>query len=175
MATSKLAPVTYEEVSKNLADYAVNRDEIKALVGTLPKDQNINTVTLDYELQILKIISVGWSINVYMDRHPKKMAVSELFWSQIRDFSHSISNVTELMIGQDIDYFQTLKDRFEVYVTSLDTGKVESDPASAIGPAFARICNDADNPFTTITGARIFNYSVRAAKEYLDSVQLSSE
>ena len=44
---------------KNLAEYAVDRDDIKVFVHNLPQDQNINTVTVDYELQLLKIISVG--------------------------------------------------------------------------------------------------------------------
>lgn len=175
MGTAAKEPATYDEICKNLAEYSVDRDDIKELVLSLPGDQGINTVTVEYELQILKIISVGWSINVYMGQHPKKMAVSELFWNLIREYSQSISNVTELMIGQDIDYFQILKDRFNTYVTSLDTSSVESDPASAIGPAFAKLCKNEDNPFTTITGARIFNYSVRSTKEYLDAMGLCQD
>lgn len=174
MATSKKEPETFETICKNLAEYAVNRDEIKELVLSLPTDQGINTVTVEYELQILKIISVGWALNVNMGSHPKKMAVSERFWGLIREFSKEISNVTGLMIGHDIDYFQILKDRLDVYVKSLDSCVKDSDPASAIGPAFAEICKASDNPFTTITGARIFNYSVRATKEYLDALGIQS-
>jgi hypothetical protein len=172
MATSKKEAITetYETTCKNLAEYAVNRDDIKDLVLTLPKDQNINTVTVEYELQILKIVSVGWSLNVNMENHPKKLAVSEMFWNHIREFSKEISNVTGLMIGHEIDYFEILKERFNVYVKSLDMCVKDSDPASAIGPAFAEICKANDNTFTIITGSRIFNYSVRATKEYLDSL-----
>ena len=155
---------------KNLAEYAVDREDIKALVQGLPKDRSINTVTLDYELQLLKIISVGWSLTVHMEDHPRKMEAAELFWNMIRNFSKEISTVTGLMIGHDIDYFQLLKERFDYYVSSLDNALKKDDPASAIGPAFAESCKDKDNAFVTITGARIFAYSSQAVKDYLESL-----
>lgn len=164
-----------ESMCKNLAEYAVDRDDIKALVHTLPTDQNINTVTLDYELQLLKIISVGWGLTAYMENHPQKLQAAELFWNMIRDFSKEISTVTELMIGHTVDYFELLKERFDYYVSSLEKAVKNDDPASAIGPAFAESCNDKDNPFITITGARIFLFSTKAVKEYLDSMGLSSQ
>ncbi|MBU1171247.1 MAG: hypothetical protein KKD44_16935 [Proteobacteria bacterium] len=162
-----------ETICKSLAEYAVERDDINDLVQSLPTDMNINTVTLSYELQLLKIISVGWSFSVFMADHPKKNQAAEVFWSLIRDFSKDISNVTGMMIGHTIDYFQLIKDRFDYYVSCLDQAVKNDDPASAIGPAFAESCKDTDNPFITITGARIFNYSSHAVKEYLGSVGLS--
>lgn len=163
------------DLCKNLAEYAVDREDIKALVQSLPTGQNINTVTLDYELQLLKIISVGWGLAVYMENHPQKLAAAELFWNMIRDFSKEISTVTELMIGHNVDYFNLLKERFDYYVSSLTTSARNDDPASAIGPAFAESCKDKDNPFVTITGARIFMYSTRAVKEYLDSLNVARQ
>lgn len=162
-----------ETMCKNLAEYAVDREDIKAMVQSLPTDQEINTVTVDYELQLLKIISVGWALTVYMEDHPQKLLAAEMFWNFIRGFSKEISTVTELMIGQDIDYFQMLKDRFDYYVSSLESAVKNDDPASAIGPAFAESCKDKDNAFVTITGARIFTYSTQAVKEYLDSLGIA--
>ena len=164
-----------ETMCKNLAEYAVDREDIKAMVQCLPKDQNINTVTLDYELQLLKIITVGWSLTVYMENHPQKLQAAELFWSMIRDFSKEISTVTELMIGHNVDYFNLLKERFDYYVSSLTKAVNNDDPASAIGPAFAESCKDKDNPFINLTGARIFTYSTQAVREYLDSLGLSMQ
>lgn len=156
-------------ICKNLAEFAVDREDIKALVQTLPKDQEINTVTVDYELQLLKIISVGWSLSVFMGDHPDKNRAAETFWTLIRDFAKGISDVTGLMIGHDIDYFQLLKERFDYYVSSMDRAVKKDDPASAIGPAFAGSCKHDNNPFVTITGARIFNLSMDAVREYLMS------
>jgi hypothetical protein len=159
---------------RNLAEYAVDRDDIKVLVHNLPKDQNINTVTLDYELQLLKIISVGWALSVCMENHPDKTAAAVEFWNLINGFSKDISQVTNMMIGHDVDYFQLIKDRFDYYLKSMDKKVTGDDPASAIGPAFAECCKDKDNPFVVITGARIFSYSVRGVKEYLESLGIQT-
>lgn len=160
---------------KNLAEYAVDRDDIKVLIHNLPKDQNINTVTVDYELQLLKIISVGWALSVCMENEPKKTEAAMEYWNLIRGFSKDISQVTNMMIGHDVDYFQLIKDRFDYYVKSLDRKTAKDDPASAIGPAFAECCKDKENPFVTITGARIFTYSVRGVKEYLESLGIKAD
>ena len=159
---------------KNLAEYAVDRDDIKTLVHNLPRDQNINTVTVDYELQLLKIISVGWGLSVCLSDSPMKNKIAEEFWSLIRSISKDISQVTNMMIGHDLDYFQTIKERFDHYVRSLDKCIVKTEPASAIGPAFAECCKAADNPFIIITGARIFTYSVRGVKEYLETLGIQT-
>lgn len=172
MGQSEKKPDTLADICKNLAEYAVNRDEIKELVQTLPKNRNINSVTVEYELQLLKIVTIGWSISVYMLKNKKKELFELKFWELIREFSKDISNVSSLMIGHDIDYFDLIKKRLDTYVKSFDNAASESDPASAIGPAFADICKDKDNAFTVITGARLFNYSVRATKEYLESESL---
>lgn len=172
MAAKEKQPDTLENICKNLAEYAVEREEIKKLVQTLPGDQGLNTVTVEYELQLLKIITIGWSISVYMKANDKKQLFEQKFWELIREFSKDISNVTSMMIGHDIDYFDLIKQRFDTYVNSLNGASKEADPASAIGPAFAEICNDKDNAFVVISGARLFNYSVRATKEYLESEQM---
>ncbi|GAB6094458.1 hypothetical protein JCM14469_07100 [Desulfatiferula olefinivorans] len=160
-------------VCRNLAEYAVDREDINALVAALPRDREINTVTVDYELQLLKIVSVGWSLSAFMTDHPDKTVAAETFWGLIRDFSKDISNVTGLMIGQSIDYFQLLRQRLDHYVASLDRAVKSDDPASAIGPAFAAACK-ADDPFVTITGARVFTYTSAAVKDYLGSQGLST-
>ena len=155
---------------KILAEYAVDRDDIKVFVHNLPKDQNINTVTVDYELQLLKIISVGWALSVCLENHPQKSQAAVEFWNLIRGFSKDISEVTQMMIGHDVNYFELIKERFDYYVNSLSRTVSGEDLTSAIGPAFAECCKDKDNPFVTLTGARIFSYSVRGVREYLESL-----
>lgn len=172
MATQEKEKTTLDIICKNLAEYAVDRDEIKKLVEALPRDQNINTVTIEYELQLLKVITIGWGIAVYMKGFEKKQLFELKFWELIREFAKDISNVTSLMIGHDIDYFDLIKQRFDSYVKSLDTAPNDEDPASAIGPAFAEICQDPENAFVVISGSRLFNYSVRATKEYLEAENL---
>ena len=43
----------------------MDREDVKDLVANLPEETDIRGVTVEYELQILKIISVGWSISYY--------------------------------------------------------------------------------------------------------------
>ncbi len=173
MGTSEKTPDSLENICKNLAEFAVERDEIKSLISTLPQDMNINTVTLEYELQLLRVVATGWSISVYMASSPQKQLFESKFWELIREFSKDISNVTSLMIGHDLDYFDLVKQRFDYYLKTFETSDNNADPASAIGPAFAESCKDNDNAFVVITGARLFNHSVRATKEYLEAEKLS--
>ena len=54
-----------EKAAEALFNFAVDREDVKALVANLPEETDIQGVTVEYELQILKIISVGWSISYY--------------------------------------------------------------------------------------------------------------
>jgi hypothetical protein len=54
-----------EKAGEALFNFAVDREDVKALVANLPEETDIQGVTVEYELQILKIISVGWSISYY--------------------------------------------------------------------------------------------------------------
>ena len=51
-----------EKVRDDLFNFAIDRGDIKWLMERLPNEANVKRNTVEYELQILKIISVGWSI-----------------------------------------------------------------------------------------------------------------
>ena len=172
MASSEKQVVTVQDVSETLVNYAIDREDLKGIITALPDNQGINTITLDYELQLLKIISVGWSISVHMDGREKKTVLSETFWHTINEFSKNVSEVSYLTIGQKIDYFQLLKERLDTYILSLETAEKGSDPAACIGTTFATCCKDMDNPFVAITGSRIFNMAVQGVKEYLGAITI---
>ncbi len=163
-----------EKISERLVEFAIDREDIKLIVNGLPEDQDINKAVVDYEIQILKIISVGWSISIHMADHPLKEQVAETFWHKLNTFSHTLSETASLTTGQTIDYFQILKDRFDEYLGNLQNSKLKSDPASAVGPTFAELCRHKDNPFVVISGARIFNLSINSIREYLQTEGLLS-
>ena len=100
-----------DKAGEDLFSFAVDREDVKALVANLPEETDIQGVTVEYELQILKIISVGWSISYYLEKSPQKTQLAELYWQTVQQFSESLSSSTELMTGHAIDYFQILKDR----------------------------------------------------------------
>jgi len=138
----------------------------------LPKEANIKRSTVEYELQILKIISVGWSISYYLENNPNKNQLLELFWMAIYEFSQHLSTTTELMIGQDIDYFQILQERLDMYVNAMAQNPGAPEPSTVIGPEFARTCGNADDIFTFMAGSKMFLSITGQVKEYLEAIKL---
>lgn len=59
---------TGHHAATDLFDFAVDREDTKALMARLPADTAANRVAVEYELQALRIISVGWSISYYLER-----------------------------------------------------------------------------------------------------------
>ncbi|MGD9098642.1 MAG: hypothetical protein PVF97_11180 [Desulfobacterales bacterium] len=157
-----------------LFDYAVDRQDVKWLMNQLHAEADVNRHTVEYELQILKIISVGWSIAYHLENAPARQPLLEAFWNAVRAYAQSLSQTTELMIGQDIDYFQTLRDRLDTYLATMSASSEKNDPATVIGPAFAANCGNADDLFTRMAGAKMFVSVVSRVKTYLDHLAESS-
>jgi hypothetical protein len=161
-----------EKAGEDLLDFAVDREDIKWLMDRLPEEADIKRVTVEYELQILKIIGVGWSLSYYLGNSPQKTTLLELYWNSINEFSRGLSTTTEYMIGQNIDYFQILKDRLDMYVAALAKNPESPKPALVIGPEFARICGNVDDIFTFMTGSKMFIATVNKVKAYLEAIKL---
>ncbi len=174
MATAAKREVTLQKMCENLASFAVDREDIKQLLTTLPSDEAINPVSVEYELQLLKIISAGWSINVYMDGKPEKELLSENFWLIIREFSKGLSETLNLMSGADVDYFDTLKERLNTYLSTMENAG-SGEPVQVVGPEFARLCGSPENAFVTLNGARIFHLTATSVEEYIGSVDIVPE
>jgi len=161
-----------EKAGEDLLDFAVDREDVKWLMDRLPAIADIKRVTVEYELQILKIISVGWSLSYYLKDSSQKTELLEKYWEAINEFSLGISTTTEYMIGQNIDYFQILKERLDNYVTALSKNPDAPEPALVIGPEFARICGNADDVFTFMTGSKMFISTIKKVKAYLEAIKL---
>jgi hypothetical protein len=115
---------------------------------------------------------VGWSISYYLEEGPQKNQLAEFYWQAVQQFSKSISASTELMTGHEIDYFQILKDRLDMYLGALHENPYVSQPVSVIGPEFARTCGNVDDAFTVLTGAKMFSATIGSVKEYLEAIKL---
>ena len=161
-----------EQAGEDLLDFAVDREDVNWLMDRLPEEADIKRVTVEYELQILKIIGVGWSLSYYLENCPQKTALLELYWNLINGFSLGISTTTKYMIGQNIDYFKILKDRLDMYVNALSENPDASEPALVIGPEFAKICGNADDIFTFMTGSKMFISTINKVKSYLEAIKL---
>ena len=76
------------------------------------------------------------------------------------------------MIGQNIDYFDILKGRLNMYVAALEKHPDAAEPALVIGPEFARTCGNVDDIFTFMTGSKMFISTINRVKEYLETIKL---
>jgi len=161
-----------EKAGEDLFNFAVDREDTKTLMAHLSEEADIHRNTVEYELQILKIISVGWSITYYLENSPFKNQITEHYWTAVHEFSKSLSTTTELMIGQNIDYFQVLKDRLDSYVEAMVSKPDAPEPAVVIGPEFARTCGNVDDVYTVMTGSRMFVATIGSVKKYLERIRL---
>ena len=173
MSDNEKKKTVVEQAAEDLFNYAIERDDVKGLLANLSPAARVKPTTVEYELQLLKIITVGWSISYFLDGTPRRKAtLSQIFWEAINAFSKGLSETTGLMIGQDIDYFDTLKARLDTYLAIMAEQPEAADPTEVIGPAFARQCGDGEDIFTSMAGAKMFNSASQSVRQYLEAVKL---
>lgn len=165
-------PTPIQQAGSDLFNFAIDREDVKWLMDRLPETAAVTRHTVEYELQILKIITVGWSIVYCLEESPHKTPLSEIFWEGIREFSGGLRQTTELMTGQDIDYFTTLRERLDMYVESLNKNPETPDPAAVIGPTFAFVCGNTEDIFTAMTGSKMFATAFGRVRAYLEAVEM---
>ncbi len=160
-----------EQAGEDLFNYAIDREDVKWLLARLPDGAETKTGMVEYELQLLKIISVGWSLSFHLESSARKTPLLECFWETVYEFSQKLSTTTGMMIGHDVDYFQTLRDRLDFYVEALGRSRKKNDPAHVIGPEFADVCGDRGNLFLAHTGSKLFLSAVSRVKAYLTAIR----
>jgi len=116
MAKASNADTSLEKVSENLVNFSVDRDDLNRIMAMLPEDESVNRVTVEYEIPLLKIVSVGWAVAYFLENKPEKKVLLESFWQAIDEFSRSLSDVTNLTTGAEINYFHMIKERVDNYV-----------------------------------------------------------
>lgn len=161
-----------QQAGEDLFNYAIDREDTKWLLARLHPQATVKPAKVEYELQILKIITVGWCISYYLEHSRYEEPLAELFWQSIHQFSHELSETTGLLIGQDIDYFNLLKERLDQYVQTLNAKPEASEPARVIGPEFAKLCGDEKDLFAFMTGSKMFLSVLERVKRYLQSAKL---
>jgi hypothetical protein len=163
---------TIEDVPMDLFNYAVDREDLKTLLASFPDGAAVNRSKVEYELQILKFIGVGWSISYFLQASPYKDPITEDYWRAVHELSRSISSSAALMAGKEIDYFQELRDRLDLYINALADKPDAPEPAVVIGPEFARICGGSDDVHTVMAGAKMFIVLLGSVREYLETMHL---
>jgi hypothetical protein len=166
--------LSIEKIAQNLSTFAIDRTELKQLLEAIPADTPLNLTTFEYELQLLKILSVGWAISFFMPAEDKhKGPLAELFWGHIRDISNNISMLTQTTSGAKVDYFEILKTRLDTYLDVMKNSPDEAgNPAGIIGPVFASVCNSENDAVAILAGTKMFTLTLGAVKEYLNAVKI---
>ncbi len=159
------------KAAETLFNYAIERDALKQMVAHLPDEKNIRKVTVEYELQLLKIISVGWGISYFMSDHPLKEVLSEAFWHHIQTLSQGVSKASSASIGKEVDYFAIIKERLDIYVNALQHFADAPDTAKVIGATFAKLCGDEANSYIILAGKRVFSLASASVKNYVQALQ----
>jgi hypothetical protein len=174
MGQQKNTPLTPQQLARNLATFAFDRTDVKELLATLKENHNLNLTAIEYELQILKILSVGWGISFFMLATDKnKPPLTQAFWDHIRETSNNISTLTNTTTGQSIDYFDILKQRLDTYLAIMQKNPdAAKNPANIMGPTFARACNIEDDSFAILIGTKMFTLTLGSVKEYLNMVKI---
>jgi hypothetical protein len=160
-----------EKATADLLDYAVDREDIKWLLARVPQAASVPQQTVAYELQILKIIGVGWGLSFYLPSGGFKQQLQEAYWAAVRDVSRQLSSAAGLLAGQDIDYFQVLKERLETYVEALENAPEAPEPAAAIAPVFAASCGNGTDLFALHAGKRMFTAALTNVRAYLETIK----
>ncbi len=161
-----------EKTGEDLFNFAIDREDVKWLMNHLPPEADVKRTTVEYELQILKIIMVGWSISYYLANSSQKNVLLECYWNAVNEFSRDLTTTMEYLIGQDIDYFQVLKDRLDTYVEAMARNPEASEPAAVIGPEFSKACGNENDIFTFMTGSKMFISTTTKVRQYFEAIKL---
>jgi len=174
MPEVKRKKVDVDEMLEMLIDLAVDRRDLKRLLSGLPEKDEINPVAVEYELQILQILGVGWGISYFMEETDKKKIIAMKFWEAINELSKKITSALTPSLGSKFDYFAILKERVDLYVKAVNERSDVSDPGAVIGPLFAGLCGNDSDSYIIIAGKAAFNLSLGGVKRYLQSVYIDN-
>jgi len=164
-----------EKVSEDLFTFAFDGQDVNMLMDQLPQQSNVERNAVEYELRILKIVSVGWCLSYYIEDIHLKTELTNLYWKGVCEFSRNISTTTGQLIGQNIDYFEILKNRLDGYIASLQSQPKAPEPAVVVGPAFAENCGNKDEVYAVLVGSRMFVSVLARIKKYLIDLQIVEE
>jgi hypothetical protein len=174
MEASKKELLSIEKIAQDLATFAIDREDLKELMASLPIGTSIDLTAVEYELQILKILTTGWAISFFIPATElHKQTVNTLYWEFIREISQNISSMTETTTGKTIDYFNILKERLDSYLKEMqENPSSQTDPAAVMGLAFADACKTPDDPVAILIGTKMFTLTLGSVKEYLNAVEI---
>ena len=156
-----------KQLAHLLLNIAVNQRETKAALGGVETEAPINWVAVEYELQLMRIVTVGWAIAYFSDDIPVPEGLDETFWEGVRAYCTAVSAMTEPVLGSGADYFGTVRQRLEYYVRVMTHFADAADPVRVVGPAFAKLCGCEDSQEVIDIGRRVFSRCLARVQKQL--------
>ncbi|MFW6335142.1 MAG: hypothetical protein ACOC0W_07700, partial [Desulfosalsimonas sp.] len=86
-----------QKAGEDLFNFAVDREDVKELVAGLPESAGVEATAVEYELPLLKIITVGWSAAYLMENSQHRQPFMNVYWNAVRDFSRNLSDTAGLV------------------------------------------------------------------------------
>lgn len=157
-----------------LTGIATNREIIKRELAKLPVDDpGFSKTTVEYELQLLRIVFTGWALSYFIGDHPLKNELAEAFWFSVHAFAKQVSTMASVSTpDKTIDYFEAIRERAQCYTEAMNTGISEADPAIVVGAVFLKLCGDVDAQAIADAGKQVFVNTLNTVKLYLDTVTI---
>lgn len=159
-----------ERAGEQLFQFAIDRGDMQTILNALPAPGTSQRTAMEYEIQLLRIVAVGWAIAFFLADDRLAEPVGECFWQQVRAFSGTLSTSASLATDATIDYFAVLKQRLDYYLETLNAAGKIAEPAGVIGPAFAEACGDGQDAVACLAGSKMFVHTLHAVREYLDGI-----
>lgn len=162
-------PLNIQQLAQTLSTFAIDRTDVKSFLTMVPEKCHPHLNSIEYELQILKILSVGWAISFFMPATDKnKEPITQIFWDNIREISTHVSTLAATTTGNPINYFDILKKSLDTYLGIMQENlDMHKTPAEIIGPAFARACDTENDSHVILIGTKMFTQTLGAIKTVL--------
>ncbi len=168
-------PTTVAEAAEALAGFAMDRGEIKIQLDNIPDEADIDKTLLEYEIQLLRIVFTGWALSFFMPDLPQKNDLAKSFWLIIYQLAQKISELVSSTSGIEVNYFDSIRERTEIYTGAMTSASEGADPAEIIGSAFAGLCDNVESQPIIDSGKWMFGSTLATVKAYLDSIEIHQE
>ncbi|MGD8366587.1 MAG: hypothetical protein PVG78_03010 [Desulfobacterales bacterium] len=167
MTHSTQGPISAKQLSHRLLNIAVNQRETKADISGVQSKAAVNWVAVEYEMQMMRIVAVGWAISYFSSEAAAPENLSETFWEGVGVYCAAVSSMTAPVLGSGSDYFGTVRQRLDHYVQVMAHFPDVADPARVIGPTFAKLCGCGENADVISLGRRVFSRCLARVQEQL--------
>ena len=171
MTLPKTTSLNIDELTEILSDFAIDRTEMHELLSNFPSETGFNRTTVEYEIQILRILGVGWGISYFIHDKLLKKVLSESYWNSIQELSNNLSRISSASMSDEFNYFDVIKERLDTYLAETKSLAGSDDPATVIGPKFAELCGHANNAVVIWLGCKMFQSVFNHLKTYLSGVE----